>query len=243
MYKHDLKTHAPRGDHRSATRRNDLGSLLRSRLVQGLLVATAAAQGTAMGVKHHAQAAPDLSAAMVAPAPVAVAPAPKLSAPVAVPAKAARKVQAEKPASASDKARQLARKYSRKGYRVTPALALKIHSAAVANDIDPEIAFGLVRTESSFQNSATSYVGAVGLTQLMPATARWLEPGVTVKQLRNPDTNLDIGFRYLRQLIDDYEGDTDLALLAYNRGPGTVNRILKRGGDPDNGYADKVRGR
>jgi soluble lytic murein transglycosylase-like protein len=59
-------------------------------------------------------------------------------------------------------------------------------------------------------------------------------------QLFQPETNLRVGFRYLRYLIDKYEGDTELALLAYNRGPGTVDRILDRGGDPDNGYATKV---
>ena len=52
--------------------------------------------------------------------------------------------------------------------------------------------------------------------------------------------NLDLGFRYLRSLIDKYDGNVRLALLAYNRGPGTVDRILARGGDPDNGYADRV---
>ena len=55
-----------------------------------------------------------------------------------------------------------------------------------------------------------------------------------------PGTNLRIGFNYLKKLIDRYEGDEGLALTAYNRGPGTVDRILKRGGDPDNGYADAV---
>ena len=100
-----------------------------------------------------------------------------------------------------------------------------------------------MKTESGFKNSATSHVGAIGLTQLMPATARWLKPGVTRSQLRDSETNLSIGFRYLRELIEKYDGDTELALLAYNRGPGTVDRVLKRGGNPDNGYADMVMGR
>jgi soluble lytic murein transglycosylase-like protein len=122
-------------------------------------------------------------------------------------------------------------------------LAESIYDTAAENEIDPEVAFGLVRAESSFKNSSTSPVGAVGLTQLMPKTADWLEPGVTRSELRDPQTNLRIGFKYLRQLIDKYEGDTDLALLAYNRGPGTVDRELRSGRDPDNGYADFVRGR
>jgi soluble lytic murein transglycosylase-like protein len=120
-------------------------------------------------------------------------------------------------------------------------LAEDIYDMAQEADIDPEIAFGLVRAESSFKNTSTSRVGAVGLTQLMPSTARWLEPGVTRDQLRNPETNLRIGFRYLKDLIEKYDGDVELALTAYNRGPGTVDRVLRRGGNPDNGYADFVK--
>ena len=119
-------------------------------------------------------------------------------------------------------------------------LAETIYDLALREDIDPDMAFGMVRTESEFKTSATSHVGAIGLTQLMPSTARWLKKDVTVQDLRDPETNLTIGFKYLRELIDKYDGDERLALLAYNRGPGTVDRVLKRGGDPDNGYADAV---
>ena len=126
-------------------------------------------------------------------------------------------------------------------FGLTRALAEDIYDMALKADVDPDVAFGLVRAESSFKDQATSRVGAVGLTQLMPSTARWLEPGITRDDLRNSETNLRIGFGYLRQLIDKYDGDADLALTAYNRGPGTVDRILKRGGNPDNGYAGFVR--
>jgi hypothetical protein len=126
-------------------------------------------------------------------------------------------------------------------FNLTRDLAEAIHDMAVDSDIDPDIAFGLVRAESSFKNSSTSRVGAVGLTQLMPKTAAWLEPGVTVRDLRDQDTNLRIGFRYLKQLIEKYDGNESLALIAYNRGPGTVDRVLKKGGNPDNGYADFVK--
>ena len=119
-------------------------------------------------------------------------------------------------------------------------LAESIYDLALEEKIDPDIAFGLVRTESEFKTTATSHVGAIGLTQLMPATARWMRPGTQVADLRKPEVNLSIGFRYLAELIDKYDGDKRLALLAYNRGPGTVDRVLKRGGDPDNGYAKAV---
>jgi membrane-bound lytic murein transglycosylase MltF len=134
-------------------------------------------------------------------------------------------------------------KYSQRGYSLTPQLAATIHEAALKHDIDPEIAFGLVRAESSFRNHATSPVGAVGLTQLMPRTAAWIEPGVSGAELRNPQRNAEIGFKYLRYLLDKYDGNEDLALLAYNRGPGTVDRALRQGANPDNGYADFVRGK
>ena len=127
-------------------------------------------------------------------------------------------------------------------FGLTRQLAEDIYDLAAASDIEPEVAFGLVRAESSFKNTSTSPVGAIGLTQLMPKTAQWLEPGVTRSELRDPKTNLRIGFGYLRDLIDKYGGDTDLALLAYNRGPGTVDREIKRGRNPDNGYAKFVRG-
>jgi soluble lytic murein transglycosylase-like protein len=125
-------------------------------------------------------------------------------------------------------------------FKVALPLAKDIHAAAVSERIDPKVAFGLVRAESSFRPKVVSPVGAVGLTQVMPATARWLEPGTTRKELMQPNVNLRLGFKYLRQLIEQYDGNEELALTAYNRGPGTVDRLLQRGRNPDNGYAEKV---
>jgi soluble lytic murein transglycosylase-like protein len=125
-------------------------------------------------------------------------------------------------------------------YKIPEPLAAQIHHAAIANGISPKVAFGLVRAESGFRPRVVSPVGAVGLTQLMPATARWLKPGVTRRDLENPSVNLNLGFTYLRQLINQYDGNERLALTAFNRGPGTVSKLLKRGRNPDNGYADKV---
>ena len=125
-------------------------------------------------------------------------------------------------------------------YDIPRQLAEDIYDLAMQENVDPDVAFGLVRAESSFKNTATSHVGAVGLTQLMPKTAAWIKPGVTVRDLRDQKTNLQIGFKYLNDLMAKYEDNTHLALLAYNRGPGTVDRVLKTGGDPDNGYPDMV---
>jgi soluble lytic murein transglycosylase-like protein len=213
--------------------RTDTRALLRSRPLQAVLALVAGVQVMAVA------SGKDLPGAQAtAPHPtVAAVPAAVVSAPVKVAAKAVQKVSADAKLAEAD---ELAEKYRDRGYKVSPTLARQIHDAAVANQIDPKLAFGLVRTESAFKNSATSPVGAIGLTQLMPGTARWLKSGVTRSDLRNPEVNLSIGFRYLRDLIRRYDGDTALALTAYNRGPGTVDRVLKRGGDPDNGYAGKV---
>ncbi len=119
-------------------------------------------------------------------------------------------------------------------------LAERIEDIALAEGIEPRVAFGLVRAESEFDRRAVSPVGAVGLTQLMPSTARYFKRGVSREALFDRDTNLRIGFRFLRTLLEKYNGNLELALLAYNRGPGTVDRVLKRGGNPDNGYPDMV---
>jgi hypothetical protein len=125
-------------------------------------------------------------------------------------------------------------------YGIAQDLAEDIFDVAVEEGIEPDLAYGLINTESTFRERAVSSVGARGLTQVMPRTAAWLEPGTTAEDLFRRDVNLRLGFRYLNDMIDKYRGDVRLALLAYNRGPGTVDRVLRRGGNPDNGYADKV---
>lgn len=127
-------------------------------------------------------------------------------------------------------------------YKISEDLAKDIYEISQAEGIEPEVAYGLVRTESSFKNAAVSHVGARGLTQVMPRTAKWMVPGTKASDLHDQKTNLRLGFKYLNQMIDKYDGDVRLALLAYNRGPGTVDKILKKGGNPNNGYADKVLG-
>lgn len=125
-------------------------------------------------------------------------------------------------------------------YDVPVGLAVQIHKAASTEGIPSRLAFGLVRTESEFKRTAVSPVGAVGLTQVMPSTAKWFRKGTTRQDLFDSQTNLHIGFKYLHQLIDKYDGDVRLALTAYNRGPGVVDKLVKRGRDPENGYATKV---
>ena len=121
-------------------------------------------------------------------------------------------------------------------YQIGADLAGLIVDIALAEGIDPELAFRLVQRESDFNPRATSPVGAIGLTQLMPATARYFVKGITRERLYEPTINLRIGFRYLRGLIAEQRGNVKLALLVYNRGPVSVSAALAEGRDPSNGY-------
>src|SRR5881392_3273294 len=126
-------------------------------------------------------------------------------------------------------------------YSIAADLAAAIYDVSLAEGVDPALAFRLVRVESGFKGTAKSKVGAIGYTQVLPSTARLYEPGLTTAQLFERNTNLRLGFRYLRDLLERYEGNPDaklrLALLAYNRGPGRVQELLDAGKDPQNGYA------
>lgn len=125
-------------------------------------------------------------------------------------------------------------------HRIPVDLAAQIYDISAAEGLDADLAFSLVRVESNFSPNAISSAGAVGLTQVMPSTAAWLEPGIGYRELFEGGTNLRLGFRYLRQLTTQYDGDLRLALLAYNRGPTRVDSIRGAGGDPANGYATAV---
>ncbi|MDF2775463.1 MAG: Lytic transglycosylase catalytic [Geminicoccaceae bacterium] len=121
-------------------------------------------------------------------------------------------------------------------YKVGADLAASIYDIALAEGIEPDLAFRLVRLESQFNDRATSPVGAVGLTQLMLPTARYFQKGISRDELYDRNTNLRIGFRYLRSLIRENKGNVQLALLVYNRGPVAVKNSRQQGRDPSNGY-------
>lgn len=121
-------------------------------------------------------------------------------------------------------------------YQIGADLAGSIVDVASAEGIDPELAFRLVKLESDFNVRATSPVGAVGLTQVMPSTAKYYVKGITREKLYDPQTNLRVGFRYLRGLVNEYNGDVKLALLVYNRGPVAVAKSRAQGDNPSNGY-------
>lgn len=104
-----------------------------------------------------------------------------------------------------------------------------LRDASVAQDIDYELLQALIATESGFNTHAVSPKGAVGLMQLMPPTAqrygvRGDKNSAIEKKLTDPKTNISAGSRYLRDLIDMFPGQLELAVAAYNAGEGAVQR-------------------
>ena len=95
-----------------------------------------------------------------------------------------------------------------------------VNEAAARYGVDPALVRAVIHAESAFRPDAVSHKGAVGLMQLMPATAA--ELGVT--EARAPSQNIDGGVRYLAKLLASTGGDTRLVTAAYNAGPAAVER-------------------
>ena len=108
-------------------------------------------------------------------------------------------------------------------YEISPVLAGQILQAADRYEIPRNLAFAVVKIESNFNPRALGKAGERGLMQLMPSTARWLDKTVTLQQLYSPQVNLNLGFKYLRYLMNRYPTQS-MALAAYNRGPGYVDK-------------------
>jgi len=100
-----------------------------------------------------------------------------------------------------------------------------IYLSATRHGIDPALVKAVVKAESDYDAGATSPVGARGLMQLMPETARLMG----VKDVLDPEQNIDGGTRYLTRLLDHFNWEVSLAVAAYNAGESAVR---KHGGVP-----------
>ncbi len=101
-----------------------------------------------------------------------------------------------------------------------PGVPAELSAAAARAGLDPALVSAVIQAESGHDPAAVSAKGAVGLMQVLPETAALLG----FAQVADPATNLEAGCRYLALLLDRFGGDAELALAAYNAGPGAVRR-------------------
>jgi soluble lytic murein transglycosylase-like protein len=119
------------------------------------------------------------------------------------------------------------------GHPNVARFARLIDTSAKQHGLDPALVKAVIAVESAYEPTAVSAKGAIGLMQVIPATAE--RYGLAsdarrsvVQKLMDPATNLSIGTRYLAELIGRFENDLTLALAAYNAGEGAVERYARR---------------
>jgi soluble lytic murein transglycosylase-like protein len=125
-------------------------------------------------------------------------------------------------------------------------LAHAIVIEARALRLEPDLVMAVIEVESAGYHLAQSHVGALGLMQLLPSTGEELAGKLGIEWM-GPDTlfdpiiNIRLGTAYLRQLADRYDGNVEIALAAYNGGPGRIDRRLRRGATVPSLYIEQVK--
>ena len=116
--------------------------------------------------------------------------------------------------------------------------------AAQKNQINKNWIYGIARQESAFMHDAKSPVGATGLMQIMPSTAKSISRRMRIayssKRLVDPSYNIQLGGHYLQYLLKRYNGNRVLATAAYNAGPGNVKRWLKQNQGPIDIWIEQI---
>jgi soluble lytic murein transglycosylase len=143
-----------------------------------------------------------------------------------------------------DVALVIARRATDSGVTLFDALFPVVELGATGS-VERALALGLTRQESGFNAAAVSSSGALGLMQLLPATAREVAgklsvPFVEDKLTSDPTYNVTLGSQYLAQMLKRFGGSYEIALAAYNAGPNRVARWLDTMGDPRGGKVDMV---
>lgn len=118
------------------------------------------------------------------------------------------------------------------GVNTSSEIAQMVHAAARRHGLDPNLALAVAQAESGLSPLVVSDAGAVGVMQLMPETAKRLG----VRNIYDPWDNIDGGVRYLKDMLNTFNGDVTKAIAAYNAGPAAVARY---GGIPP--YAETQR--
>lgn len=106
-----------------------------------------------------------------------------------------------------------------------------VAKASYEYDVDPGLIYGIIKTESGFNEAAESRVGAVGLMQIMPDTFKWLQTHIDddyidMDNLSDPETNIMYGTYFMSYLLNKYASEKE-AICAYNAGMGNVDKWLK----------------
>lgn len=125
-------------------------------------------------------------------------------------------------------------------------IAYLIVTESRRHSIDPYLVLAVIKTESSFNRNSVSHKGAMGLMQLLPATAKYIsvqKADIVItknEELFDPITNIKLGIGYLSYLFDKYDDNQKHAIIAYNLGPGNMRKKLQSGSRLPQLYYSKV---